>query len=118
MDLFDELRGLGVDVDGGLKRINGNEKLYTKLLGSFVKAINTYSVQPDFNVADRDDVIERTHAIKGTSGNLSITPIYEAYTKIVDLLRAGDTEKARDILKDILPVQEKIISCIESHMEG
>ena len=35
MSLFEELKDLGVDVDGGLKRINGNEKLYTKLLGTF-----------------------------------------------------------------------------------
>ena len=39
MALFDELKDLGVDVDGGLKRINNNEKLYTRLLGSFVKSI-------------------------------------------------------------------------------
>ena len=118
MSLFDELRELGVDVDDGLKRINGNEKLYTKLLGSFIKAINTYNVQPDFDGTDYNDVIEKTHAIKGTSGNLSITPVYEAYTKIVDKLRGGDPETAREILKEVLPVQEKIVACIESHMEG
>lgn len=117
MSLFEELRELGVDIDGGLKRINGNEKLYTKLLGSFVKAINTYSVEPDFDGTDYNDVIEKTHAIKGTSGNLSITPIYESYTKIVDLLRAGEPETAREILKEIIPVQEKIVACIVSHME-
>lgn len=117
MSLFEELKELGVDIDGGLKRINGNEKLYTKLLGSFVKAINTYSVQPDYDGTDYNEVIEKAHAIKGTSGNLSITPVYEAYTKIVDLLRAGEPEQARPILADIIPVQEKIISCIESHME-
>ena len=117
MSLFEELRELGVDIDGGLKRINGNEKLYTKLLCSFVKAINTYSVEPDFDGTDYNDVIEKTHAIKGTSGNLSITPIYESYTKIVDLLRAGEPETAREILKEIIPVQQKIVACIESHME-
>ncbi|MCH5256401.1 MAG: hypothetical protein J1D87_03870 [Lachnospiraceae bacterium] len=117
MSLFDELRELGVDVDGGLKRISGNEKLYTKLLGSFVKAINTYNVKPDFDGTDYNEVIEKTHAIKGTSGNLSITPVYEAYTKIVDLLRAGDPEAARTLLEEVLPIQEKIVACIESHME-
>lgn len=117
MSLFDELRELGVDIDGGLKRINGNEKLYTKLLGSFVKAINTYDVQPDFDGTDYNDTIERAHAIKGTSGNLSITPVYEAYTEIVDLLRAGKPEEARPVLERIIPIQKKIVSCIESHME-
>ena len=77
MSLFEELKGLGVDVDGGLKRINGNEKLYTKLLGSFTKSINTYHVGADFDGTDYNETIEKAHAIKGVSGNLSITPVYE-----------------------------------------
>lgn len=117
MSLFEELKELGVDVDGGLKRINGNEKLYTRLLGSFVKAINTYRVSADFNESQIDEMIEKTHAIKGTSGNLSITPVYESYTKVVDLLRTGKPEEARTILEQVLPVQEKIVACIEKHME-
>ena len=52
MSLFDDLKALGADVDGGLKRINGNEKLYTKLLGSFIKSIDTYHVEADFDGND------------------------------------------------------------------
>lgn len=117
MSLFEELKEMGVDIDGGLKRINGNEKLYTKLLGSFVKAVNTYSVKAEFDESECNEMIEKTHAIKGTSGNLSLTPIYEAYTKIVDLLRAGNIEDAKAKIEEILPIQEKIVKCIESHME-
>ena len=36
MSVLEELRTLGVDIDDGLKRLNGNEKLYTRLLGKFV----------------------------------------------------------------------------------
>ncbi|MDE7018392.1 MAG: hypothetical protein K2P65_12640 [Lachnospiraceae bacterium] len=117
MTLFEELKSLDVDVDGGLKRINGNEKLYTKLLGSFTKSINTYKVTPDYDGNDYNEIIEKAHAIKGVSGNLSITPVYEAYTKVVDLLRAGKPEEARPILEEILPVQEKIVACIEKYSE-
>lgn len=115
MDLFEELKGLGVDIDGGVKRLGGNQALYKKLLGSFVKAIRQYYVGDDFDGTDYADAIEKTHAIKGAAGNLSITPVYEAYTKIVDLLRADQPEQAREILTDILPVQEKIIQCIEDN---
>ena len=31
MSVLEELRTLGVDIDDGLKRLNGNEKLYTRL---------------------------------------------------------------------------------------
>ena len=47
MDLFEELKSLGVDVDGGLKRIGGNEALYKRLLNTFVKAMKGQQVSPD-----------------------------------------------------------------------
>lgn len=117
MSLFEELKALGVDIDGGLKRLGGNEKLYTRLLGSFLKAIKTYAIQPDFDCNEYTDVIEKAHALKGTAGNLSITPVYESYTEIVNLLRAGNPEEAKVILEKVLPVQEEIVHCIEAHLQ-
>ena len=116
MNLLEELRDLGVDVDDGLKRIMGNEKLYVKLLGSFVKMIKGNAVAPDFDAADCTEAIEKAHAIKGTAGNLSLTPIYASYSEILSLLRNGKPEEAREILNKILPVQESIVACIERDM--
>lgn len=116
MSLFDELRALGVDIDGGLKRIMGNEKLYTRLLGSFVKMAKSNEIPLDFDSADCTEAIEKAHAIKGTAGNLSLTPVYEAYSEILNLLRSGKPEEARAQLEKVLPIQEKILACIESHM--
>ena len=117
MELFEELKTLGVDVEGGLRRINNNAKLYTRLLGTFVKSIEGQSVAPDFDEAQVAEAVEKAHAIKGTAGNLSITPVYEAYTKVVDLLRAGQIDDARPILQEIQPVQAAIVDCIKGHME-
>lgn len=117
MDLLEELKDLGVDVDDGIRRINGNEALYRRLLGSFVKTIKAQYVKADFDSTDCTETIEKVHTIKGTSGNLSITPIFESYTEMLGLLRSGQPEQARQILEKILPVQEKIIQCIENHME-
>lgn len=117
MDLLDELRSLGVDIDGGLKRIMGNEKLYRRLLGSFVKMAKNNEILPDFDAADCTEAIEKAHAIKGTAGNLSITPLYEAYSEILNLLRSGKPEEARTVLQKILPVQKEILACIEGHAE-
>lgn len=116
MTLFEELKTLGVDIDGGLKRLAGNEMLYTKLLGSFLKTIEKNAVGSDFDAADCTETIEKAHAIKGTAGNLSITPLYESYSEILKLLREGEPEKARELLIDILPQQEKIVCCIQKHV--
>ena len=119
MALLEELKDLGVDVDSGLNRLNGNEALFVKLLGTFVRTMESYNVSLDFDGSDSEEVAsvtEKAHAIKGAAGNLSITPIYEAYTQIVDLLRAGDIEPAKEEIEKILPVQKNIIDCIKANM--
>ena len=118
MNLLDELRELGVSVDEGVKRLGGSAAIYKKMLGSFKKMMNTYSFEPDFGNEGYEDIIEKAHAIIGASGNLSVTPVYEAYSQIVDLLRAGQPDQAREALLKVLPVQEKIISTIDKYAEN
>ena len=116
MSLFEELKDLGVNIDEAVERFMGNEGLYEKMLKKFPDMMNKASVEPNFDCSECAEVIEKTHAIKGAAGNLSLTPLYEAYTKIVDLLRGNQPEQARIILKEIQPVQTQIIACIEKHM--
>ncbi len=118
MNLLDELRALGVDVDDGLKRLMGNEKLYTRLLGSFVKMIRDQEVTEDFDASDCTQTIEKVHSVKGTAGNLSLTPIFEAYNEMLNLLRTGKPEEAREVLRKVLPVQKEIVDCIERNMNS
>lgn len=117
MGLFEDLKALGVDVDGGLQRIGGNEALYKRLLNTFVKSIKAQDISPDFDTTNYEDVKEKVHAVKGTSGNLSITPVFEAYSQIMELLRAEKPEEAKELLSKIIPVQEEIISCIEKYAQ-
>ena len=116
MELFEELRALGVDIDDGMKRLMNNEGLYKRMLGLFVKTLKSQYVPVDFDAADFTEAIEKAHSIKGTAGNLSITPLYEAYNEILTLLRTGKPEEARPILERIIPVQNEIMACIEKHM--
>ncbi len=118
MELLEELKTLGVDVDGALDRLKGKEELYIRLLGIFVKTMEEQYVSPDFDGNDYRTTIEKAHNIKGTSGNMSITPIYDAYTRIVDLLRKERPEEARMILRDILPRQNEIVACIKKHQNA
>lgn len=115
MSLFDDLKALGVDIDEGVGRLGGNAALYEKLLGSFQKTIDAHYVGLDFDMNDYAATTDNAHAIKGTAGNLSITPIYKAYTDIVDLLRTGKPEEAKAELEKILPVQEEIMECISKY---
>lgn len=116
MNLLEELKSFDVNVDEALNRLGGNEAFYTRLLGKFTDTIKNYYIQPDFDCNNCKEITEKAHTIKGITGNLSMTPLYEGYTKIVNLLRAGQSEQAKEILIAILPVQNQIIGCIEKYM--
>ena len=60
---------------------------------------------------------EKVHTIKGTAGNLSITPLYKGYSEALELLRAGQPKEAKERLEKVLAVQEEIVLCIKKHME-
>jgi HPt (histidine-containing phosphotransfer) domain-containing protein len=117
MDLFEELKTLGVDIDDGMERMMGKTSLYERMLFKFVKMMDDLKISPDFDTKHYTDIVEKAHTIKGASGNLSITPVYDAYTEIVNMLRSGEPEKAKEILKNVLPVQQEILECIQKHMK-
>jgi HPt (histidine-containing phosphotransfer) domain-containing protein len=115
MGLLDELKELGANIDEGMERLGGNAALYERMLGKLLKLLKTTAPDPDFDCKNYADVVEKAHAVKGAAGNLSVTPLYEAYTEIVNLLRAGNPEEAKAQLQKIQPVQKAIIECLEKH---
>ena len=116
-ELFDELKTLGADIEDGMDRFMGNEDLYRRMLFKFTDMIEKQGVSPDFTGGENgyEDVIAQAHAIKGATGNLALTPLYKAYTEIVNLLREGKPEPAREVLVKALPIQTAVIRCIEKY---
>lgn len=115
MSLINELKELGADVNDGLNRFMNNSSLYETCLRKFIAAAKNLEVLPCFETGDYEKAVNNAHTLKGLTGNLSITPLYSAYTEIVAMLRNNETENAKKTLMDIIPVQEKIIECIEKY---
>lgn len=115
MDLITELKELGADTNEALARFMNNSDLYVRMLGKFPAAVKDANVPAHFAEKDYEAAVSTAHTLKGVTGNLSLTPLFKAYTEIVALLRAGDNSTAEILLNEILPVQEKFIACIESH---
>ncbi len=115
MGMIEELKDLGVNVDEALKRLNNNTSFYERMLRSVPGMLEKDPVKTDFDANDYGEVLEKAHALKGATGNLSLTPLYQAYTDIVALLREGKPEEARKILIDVQPVQQEIIDAINKY---
>lgn len=114
MNLTEELKKLGVDVDEGLNRVMGDCSLYEMMLGMFVDAVNDNPVSlEDFDRGDQELLAKRVHMLKGVTGNLSITPLFTGYEKMLGLLRDGCAEAAKMEFERILPIQAQILDCIK-----
>jgi type II secretory pathway predicted ATPase ExeA len=112
MSLLDELQTLGVDTDDALKRFMNNSSLYERMLKKLPKNVESLEVMPYLQSGDYAKALENAHTLKGVMGNLSIAPLYQAYTDAVALLRADDPSGATRAVRDAIPVQDAILACI------
>jgi HPt (histidine-containing phosphotransfer) domain-containing protein len=110
---MEKLKKLGVDVDEALDRMLKNEKLYTRMLAKFPKILDEMPVLELLRKGDFNEAVTNAHTLKGATGNLSLTPLFEGYTKIVDCLRNGDNDTALKTMEDMLDIQQKIVECIK-----
>lgn len=115
MSMVDELKDLGANVDEAMQRFMNNAALYEKMLKKLPNMMKGTQVMDAIEAGNIEGAIETAHTLKGVLGNLSITPLYEAYTDIVTLLRQNDADKAKSILAESFPVEEKVIACIEKY---
>lgn len=115
MGMLQELEEMGANTGEAMKRFMNNAALYEKMLKKLPKSMNGKSVMEAIEAGNVDSAIEIAHTMKGVLGNLSITPLYESYTKIVALLRQGEQEEAKKILEDSFPVEADLIACIEKY---
>ena len=115
MNMMEELRTLGVNTDEALARFMNNESLYERMVKKFVPTAEGLPVLPLIESGDIEQAQNNAHTLKGVTGNLSLTPLYAAYSDIMTLFRAGQIEEAKQKLLETIPVQEQIVACIEKY---
>ena len=115
MDLLTELQALGVNTQEAVERLNNNSAFYIKMLGKFTGELENHEVMSYIESGDLEKAVTNAHTLKGLTGNLSLTPLYKAYTDIVACLRDNDPENAKKLLSDILPIQSDIVACLEKN---
>lgn len=119
MSLFEELKELGVNVEEGLERVMDDEPLYEMMLGMFIDTVNSNPIEmADFDADSLDVLIGHVHALKGITGNLSMTPLFTGYVQTLDLLRNGRPKEAEKEYEKLLPVQTAILDCIKRNMSN
>lgn len=83
----------GADVDITLKRFMGNEAIYMKFILKFLDDKNYDMIMDSLAKKDYAGAFAGAHSLKGVSGNLGLTPVYEASSSITELLRDKQDEE-------------------------
>ena len=95
---LDTLRAYGANVDEGMTRCFNNEAFYLRLVGMGLADTNFDRLRHAMEAGDAKAAFEAAHALKGSVGNLSLTPIYEPVSELTERLRGkseiGDDETA------------------------
>lgn len=113
MDLCETLAAMDVDIDEALGRFMGNKQLLEMMYMKMPDSINkNKDIIPDIQSGNIDAAIQKAHTLKGNMGNLSIKPMYEAYAKITEQLRAGDTSGATEGINAIQDYQNKLLDTL------
>jgi len=116
----------GFDLDEGLKRLQGNQELYKKLLlnfgGSYSNA--THDIRQALDSADYENAHQLVHSLKGVAANLAAGRVQKATIELEKLVKHADTnappepesiDSKLDVLKNAL---DQALGAVETLKTG
>lgn len=84
---IEQLKEYGANTDEGVQRCFGNQEFYLKLVKMMPPDGNFERLYAAVDSGDLDHAFDAAHALKGATGNLSLTPLYDPIQEITELLR-------------------------------
>lgn len=94
MSLTPEEMKLYIELDSALARVRGNKGLYKRMLGMFTASEEFAALEEALQQKDYSRGAEVAHGIKGMTGNLGLTKVFEASEQLMVQMRAGAPDDA------------------------
>ena len=116
-ELLDKLSAYGgIDIEAGKRRMMGNEMLYIRCLKMF-HAQAVKSQLPELLASgNHEEAHKDAHALKGTTGNLSLDSLFAKYSVIMDKLRANDNDGLDALIDAARKEQQEICDIIQPYL--
>lgn len=104
--IFEEYGG---DYNATMARFMGKGSLYMKIFGMLFRDDNLQILGKALEEGDLDAAFMAAHTLKGVSGNLGLTPFYDAVCRMVEPLR-GREERAdyQELYQEVLDEFTKV----------
>ena len=110
---IEALREYGANVDEGLARCVNNTALYLRLVKMAVDEKHYTGLKDAVAKGDRKAAFEAAHALKGTLGNLALTPLFDPVSEMTELLRADKEADYDAYLARILRGRDDLLALCE-----
>lgn len=85
---IDMLTAYGANTKEGLQRCMNNEGFYLRLVKMIPGDVNFQRLYDAVEAGDLAAAFDAAHALKGSTGNLALTPLFVPVSEITELLRA------------------------------
>ena len=113
MDRIQKLKTIGRDTAEGLGRFMNNETFYLQMINRFLETDVLSGLTKSLRENNLQEAFEQAHALKGVTGNLSLTPLYEKMCDITELLRAKEDADYDEKLASISECLETIKATVK-----
>ncbi len=102
---------LGGDYEGACKRLI-NEKLLLRFLQKFPEDPSMQLLRDAVNKEDIENSFRSVHTLKGVSGNLGLTVLYNAAVNLTEQLRPRRETADMDLLNALVEEYDRTISVL------
>ena len=104
---IEKLAEYGADVKAGLNLCMNSEDFYLRMVSMVVAEQSFADLKKAIEENDLDAAFQAAHALKGVTGNLSLTPLYNKVAEITELLRAKTQMDYSELLNAILSEKDR-----------
>lgn len=100
-----------IDLETALARVRGNKVIYAKMLNLFTGSGEFAAFDAALAEGDTDGAARIAHGIKGMTGNLGFTVLYETSAHLTEQLKTGVVDK--DELNLYYSALKNTLECVE-----
>lgn len=105
----------GVDLEDGVARCVGSEDFYKKMLAKFLENDSFEKLKAALDRGQTTEGFEAAHALKGLAGNLGMTRLGEADSKLTEALRGeGNIQTAKSLFPAVEKAYKEVVALLKT----
>ena len=113
-DLLSKLENWGCDISGAMRRFLDDEELYINCLSTMLADESFAALGASIETKDGKKAFDAAHSLKGTLGNMGLTPMYEIIIQIVEPLRDGKLDGIAEKYEVLMAKKAELVAIKES----